>query len=378
MHVRLVPGRRLLASVLGLAVLLALALPAAAVFARSAASQPTPAAQGFYQQTNLVSDIAGIAKFTDAHLVNPWGLVHGPSTPWWVSDNGTGVSTLYDGHGKAIPLVVTIPPPAGSPAGTTAAPTGVVFNGGSGFVVSENGKSGPSLFIFATEDGTIAGWSPNVDLNKAVLAVDHSKVGAGAVYKGLAINTSGTRIYATNFRFGTVDVFNAKFHQVSLAGSFKDPTIPQGYAPFGIQNIEGNLYVTYARQDAQKHDDVAGPGHGFVDVYDANGNLIHRLISRGSLNSPWGLALAPANFGKFSNALLVGNFGDGHINAFDPKSGASLGSLKNSRGVAIQIDGLWALAFGNGNAAGQTNELFFTAGIGGEAHGLFGKIQSES
>jgi uncharacterized protein (TIGR03118 family) len=378
MHVRLVPGRRLLASVLGLAVLLALALPAAAVFARSAASQPTPAAQGFYQQTNLVSDIAGVAKFTDAHLVNPWGLVHGPSTPWWVSDNGTGVSTLYDGHGKAIPLVVTIPPPAGSPAGTTAAPTGVVFNGGSGFVVSENGKSGPSLFIFATEDGTIAGWNPNVDLNKAVLAVDHSKVGAGAVYKGLAINTSGTLIYATNFRFGTVDVFDANFHQVSLAGSFTDPNLPQGYAPFGIQNIGGNLYVTYAKQNAQKHDDVAGPGHGFVDVYDANGNLIHRLISRGRLNSPWGLALAPANFGKFSNALLVGNFGDGRINAFDPNTGASLGSLKNSRGVAIQIDGLWALAFGNGNAAGQTNELFFTAGIGGEAHGLFGKIQSQS
>src|SRR5947209_3772076 len=336
MHVRLIPGRRLLASVLGLAVLLALALPAAAVFARSAASQPTPAAQGFYQQTNLVSDIAGIAKFTDAHLVNPWGLVHGPTTPWWVSDNGAGVSTLYKGDGTAVPLVVTIPPPAGSPAGTTAAPTGVVFNpflstDPDDFLVSENGVSGPAIFIFATEDGTISGWNSTVDLHNAILMVDNSTVGAGAVYKGLAIASAGSHefLYATNFRAGTIDVFDANFNQVSLEGSFRDSKIPDGYAPFVIQNLGALLYVTYAQQDAQKHDDVAGLGHGFVDVSDSDAHLLQRLVKRGKLDSPWGLALAPSDFGQFSNDLLVGNFGDGFINAYDPNTGAFLGQLED-------------------------------------------------
>jgi uncharacterized protein (TIGR03118 family) len=368
MRVRLIP-RRLLASVIVLPLLLLLALPAVA-FAQSNAGS-----QGFYQQTNLVSDIAGVAKFTDRNLVNPWGLVHGPKTPWWVADNGTGLSTLYNGHGVKVPLTVTIPPPGGSPAGTTAAPTGLIFNGTSGFVVKENGKSSPSLFIFATEDGTISGWNPNVDLNNAVLAVDNSA--SGAVYKGLAIasNNSGTFIYATNFHAGTVEMYDSNFKPV---GSFTDPNVPKGYAPFGIQTIGGNLYVTFALQNAQKHDDVAGPGHGFVDVFDTNGKMIRRLLSRGRLNSPWGLALTPANFGKFSNDLLVGNFGDGRINAFDPNTGQTLGSLKNGRGVAIQIDGLWSLQFGNGFAAGETDELFFTAGIGDEAHGLFGKIQFEN
>ena len=371
MRVRLIP-RRLLASVIVLPLLLLLALPAAAL------AQSNAGSQGFYQQTNLVSDIAGVAKFTDSNLVNPWGLVHAPQSPWWVADNGTGVSTLYNGHGVKVPLTVTIPPPGGSPAGTTAAPTGAIFNGTSGFVVSENGKSGSALFIFDTEDGTISGWNPNVDLNNAVLAVDRSTVGAGAVYKGLAIgsNANGTFLFATNFRFGKVEMFDSTF---KLVNSFTDPNVPNGYAPFGIQSNGGNLlYVTFAKQDTAKHDDVAGPGHGFVDVFDTNGNLIRRLISRGRLNSPWGLALTPANFGKFSNALLVGNFGDGLINAFDPNTGQTLGSLKNGRGVAIQIDDLWALQFGNGFAAGETDELFFTAGIGDEMHGLFGKIQSEN
>ncbi len=371
-----VPGRlRFLASLVALPLLLLLALPAAAL------AQSNAGSQGFYQQTNLVSDIAGVAKFTDRNLVNPWGLVHSSTSPWWVADNGTGLSTLYNGNGKAFPigspLVVTIAPPAGSPAGTTAAPTGVIFNGTGGFVVSENSNSGSSLFIFATEDGTISGWNPGVDLTHTILAVDRSTVGAGAVYKGLAIgsNANGTFLFATNFRFGKVEMFDSTF---KLVNSFTDPNVPNGYAPFGIQNIGGNLYVTFAKQDAAKHDDVAGPGHGFVDVFDTNGNMIRRLISRGRLNSPWGLALAPADFGKFSNALLVGNFGDGHINAFDPNTGQTLGSLKNGRGVAIQIDGLWSLQFGNGATAGETDELFFTAGIGGEAHGLFGKIQSEN
>src|SRR6266487_5071716 len=377
MHFRLTLARsRILAPLALLAMLLVAALPGAAFAKANAGSQ------GFYTQTNLVSDIVGNAQLTDGNLVNPWGLVHGPMTPWWVSDNGAGVSTLYNTTQGVkvmkVPLTVTIPAPMGSPAGTTAAPTGVIFNGNGGFNVSENGTSFSSLFIFDTEDGTISGWNKNfTDLTHAVLAVDRSNVGKGAVYKGLAIgsNASGTFIFATNFRFGTIEMFDSKFN---LVRSFTDHRLPQSYAPFGIQNIGGNLYVTFAKQDAAKHDDVAGSGHGFVDVFDTNGNLISRLISRGSLNSPWGLALAPANFGQFSNDLLVGNFGDGHINAFDPDTGAFLGQLSDQKGNPIVIDGLWSLQFGNGAAAGPTNTLFFTAGIDGEAHGLFGKIESAS
>src|SRR6266571_1959331 len=285
---------------------------------------------GLYHQTNLVSDLPNIAKFQDPNLLNPWGLSHGPTTPWWVSDNGAGVSTLYNGAGTAIPLVVTIPPPAGSPAGTTAAPTGNVFNGTSGFVVATSSGAGPSFFMFATEDGTISGWNPSADPTHAILAVDRSTVGAGAVYKGLAIgsNASGTFIYAL--------------------------------------------------QDAAHHDDASGPAHGFVDIFDTNGNLIRRLVSHGRLNSPWGLALAPADFGLFSNALLVGNFGNGRINAFDLKTGEFLGQLRDQANNPITIDDLWGLAFGNDASAGKHNELFFTAGINDEADGLFGKITSVS
>jgi uncharacterized protein (TIGR03118 family) len=223
-----------------------------------------------------------------------------------------------------------------------------------------------------------------VDLTHAILAVDRSQVRAGAVYKGLAMGQQGTSdfLYATNFRFGTVEMFDGNFH---LVRSFTDarlanncPLPNQCYAPFGIQNIGGNLYVTYALQDIHKHDDVAGVGHGFVDVFDTNGTLLQRLISHGVLNSPWGLALAPANFGQLSSDLLVGNFGDGFIYAFDPNRGAFLGPMKDEFGTAVQINGLWGLAFGNGHAAGATNELFFTAGIADEAHGLFGKIQREN
>jgi len=339
---------------------------------------------GLYHQTNLVSDLPNIAKFQDPNLLNPWGLSHGPTTPWWVSDNGAGVSTLYRGDGTAVPLVVTIPPPKGSPAGTIAAPTGNVFNGTSGFVVATSSGAGPSLFIFATEDGTISGWNPQADPTHAILAVDRSTVSqggfVGAVYKGLAIasNASGTFIYATNFRFGTVEMFDSSFN---LVGSFTDPklanTCPlpnQCYAPFGIQNIGGKLFVTFALQNAEKHDDVSGPAHGFVDVFDTSGNLIQRLILHGRLNSPWGLALAPADFGRFSNALLVGNFGDGRINAYDLNTGEFLGQLRDQANTPITIDDLWALIFGNGGQAGQTNQLSFTAGNGDESHGLFGII----
>ena len=353
---------------------------------------------GFYQKTNLESDILGVARFTDPNLVNPWGLSHSPTSPWWVSDNGAGVATLYKGNGRAFPvgspLVVTIPPPAG---GTPpAAPTGNVFNGTSDFVVSANGKSGASFFIFATEDGTISGWNPNVNATNAILAVDNSKVTigkfTGAVYKGLATGQSNNQnfIYATDFRFGRVEQFKADF---SPGITFTDPELAQQcnlndannqcFAPFGIQNIGGKLFVTFALQKAGtpgqpgtfKHDDQEGAGNGFVDIFNTDGTLFKRLISHGQLNSPWGLALAPENFGRFSDDLLVGNFGDGHINVFNPENGTFLGQPKDRFGDPIAINGLWGLAFGNGGLAGPRNTLFFTAGIVGEAHGLFGSIR---
>ncbi|MDQ2942237.1 MAG: TIGR03118 family protein [Candidatus Dormibacteraeota bacterium] len=338
------------------------------------AAIPAAADADGYLQTNLVSDLSTTSpRHIDTHLVNPWGLVAGPATPWWVADNGTGVSTLYDGDGTALSLVVTVPLPNGT--AEHSAPTGIVFNGGTDFKVSKGTKSGPSRFIFATEDGTISGWNPTVDLHLAVLKVDNS--GSGAVYKGLAIGSTGagTFLYAANFHAGTVDVFDKNFAPATLAGKFKDSRIPKGYAPFGIQNLEGKLYVTYALQNAEKHDDVAGPGHGFVDVYGTNGVLLRRLIRHGRLNSPWGLALAPSQgFGEFSGDLLVGNFGDGRINAYDLE-GDFDGTLKQA-GQPIVVSGLWALAFGNGGAAGPTTTLFFTAGIDEERHGLFGSIEA--
>jgi uncharacterized protein (TIGR03118 family) len=339
-------------------------------------------ALGFYQQTNLVSDLPGVATVTDPHLVNAWGMSHSSTSPWWISDNGAGVSTLYNGSGTPFPpgspLVVTIPPPLGSPAGTIATPTGNVFNSISGFAVTKNGVSGRAAFLFATEDGTISGWSPAVDPTNAILAVDNSA--SGAVYKGLApgSNSFGDFLFATNFHNGTVDVFDSHFAPTSLAGSFADPGIPAGFAPFGIANLGGQLYVTYAKQNAEKHDDVAGPANGFVDIFDTNGNLIRRLVTRGRLNSPWGLTFAPADFGQFSNDLLVGNFGDGRINVVDPNTGEFLDQLRDRDNRAITIDGLWGLAFGNGANAGPTNTLFFTAGIDDEAHGLFGSLRHEA
>ena len=387
---------RLLASLTVPLMLLLLTLPG------SSFAQANTGSEGFYVQTNLVSDLANIAKVQDKNLVNSWGLVHGPTTPWWVADNGTGVSTLYNGNGTPFPvgspLVVTIPTPAGV---TTAAPTGIVFNdvnstNPNDFVVSANGKSGPSLFMFATEDGTISGWNRTVNPTHAILAVDRSavKMGqfTGAVYKGLATGTSNNQdfLYATDFRFGAVEQFNANFQ---LVRSFTDPNLSkqcnlnvltnQCFAPFGIRNIGGNLFVTFALQKAGtpgqpntfKHDDQSGLGNGFVDVFSTGGKLLRRFASQGTLNSPWGLTLTPNNFGPFSNDLLVGNFGDGHINVFNPGTGAFLGQLPDQAGDPITINGLWGIDFGNGNLAGETDELFFAAGLNDEADGLFGKIQ---
>jgi uncharacterized protein (TIGR03118 family) len=281
-----------------------------------------------------------------------------------------------------VPPVVTIPLPGGGPGG---APTGNVFNPTSGFVISQGGASGPGQFLFATEDGTISGWNPAVDPAHALIAVDRSAVRqgkfVGAVYKGLALapSGSGSFLYATDFRFGVVEQFDAQFH---LVRSFTDPVLAedcplpgQCFAPFGIQNIGGDLFVSFALQNKAHHDDVGGAGNGFVDVFDTSGTLKGRFASMGSLNSPWGLALAPAGFGTFSNDLLVGNFGDGRINAFDPSTGKFLGQLQDPAGHPIAINGLWGLAFGNGGLAGDTTTLFFASGLNDEADGLFGSIQ---
>ncbi|HSB27763.1 MAG TPA: TIGR03118 family protein [Pyrinomonadaceae bacterium] len=333
----------------------------------------------FYSQHNLVSDIPGLADHTDSNLVNAWGLDSGPTSPWWVSDNGSGKTTLYNVSSGAI-TIFTVP----GAGGAQGNPTGLVFNGGTGFVVN-NGVGAPSAarFIFSSEDGTISAFkgSPIVTVVPNANAPAH-----GAIYKGLAIDsrTAGQFLYASDFHNNKVDVFDSSFHLVTLAGSFTDPNLPAGFAPFGIQNIGGTLYVTYALQDDDKEDDVAGPGNGFVDAFDTAGNLIQRVATMGELNSPWGLAQAPADFGRFSGDLLVGNFGDGRIHAFDPSSLTedgefeAVGLMHSDAGRPIQIDGLWALQFGHGTVAssanGLTTTLFFTAGPSGEDHGLFGSI----
>jgi uncharacterized protein (TIGR03118 family) len=323
-------------------------------------------ARGSFRETDLVSNIPGRAQHLDPNLVNPWGISASSSSPMWVSDNNAGVSTLYNGAGNAIPLVVTIPKPDGSDGGT---PTGTVFNGNGGAFKGDR-------FLFATEDGTIAGWNPAVNLRRARIEVDRSTVGLGAVYKGLAIGNNGVadHIYASNFRFATIEVFDAGYNMVTLSGSFMDPGIPAGFAPFNIQNLGGVLYVTYAMQKPDKHDDQSGPGLGFVDAYDLNGNLLRRVASGGTLNSPWGLAIAPATFGNFHDNLLVGNFGDGRINAFSLRTGAFRGQLKSETSAPIDIPGLWGLQFGNGGQGASPNTLYFAAGINDEQDGLFGSI----
>lgn len=329
---------------------------------------------GFYQQTNLTSNLPGIAKKTDPNLTNAWGISSGPGGPFWVSDNGSGKSTLYDNHGSRQPLVVTVPPAAGGKVGS---PTGTVFNSDTNaFIVSKNGVSGASIFLFDSEDGTISGWNASVDRTHAILAVDNSR--SGAVYTGLAIGTnqSGIFLYAANFHAGTIDVFDKNFASATLSGSFYDPYLPSNYAPFNIENIGGILYVAYAQQNAKKTGPVPGSGHGFIATFDTNGNLIRHLIFRGKLNAPWGMALVGKGFGTFSHDLLIGNFGNGYINVFNPYTGAFLGSLSGQNGKPLIIRGLWALMFGLGGQAGKATQLFFTAGPQHETNGLFGVIQS--
>jgi uncharacterized protein (TIGR03118 family) len=328
-----------------------------------------------YKQTNLVSDLSGTAAHRDGNLVNPWGIVRSSTGPFWISDNGKGVSTLYDGSGNrfpsASPLTVKIPlPPGGS---GLAAPTGVAFNGeNDDFDVAPNN---PAIFIFVTEDGTISAWNPNVNVTNAIRKVNLS---GKAVYKGVALAKVNSRrfLYAANFQTGEVDVFSATFTPVRFSDhQFKDDSLPDGYAPFNVQNVGGRLYVEFAKR-GEGIDEQHGAGLGFVDVFSPSGNLLGRLQHGSFLNAPWAVVEAPADFGAFSGDLLVGNFGSGRICAFDPVTGAFLGFLQNPSGSTIVIPGLWGLTFGNGGLGGITNVLYFTAGIDDEAHGLFGSLQS--
>ncbi|ALL66654.1 TIGR03118 family protein [Paraburkholderia caribensis MBA4] len=329
----------------------------------------TPAPSSFTAAA-LVSDGAVSAPHTDPNLKNAWGVAFNPKGFVWVADNATNLATLYDGNGVPQSLVVTIP------AGTNgdAAPTGIVFNGTQNFTVTRNGKSGVAAFIFAGEGGTITAWAPAVGPTNAFTMYDDGA--GGAVYKGLALaaNNGSNFLYATDFHNNKIDVFDSNFAKVTMPGGFKDSAIPAGFAPFGIQLIGSNLFVTYAMQDADKHDDVAGAGLGMVDVFDTAGNLKQHFATGAPLNAPWGIAQAPGNFGTFSGAILIGNFGDGTINAFDASSGKSMGPLKSSNGSTIVEPGLWGIAFGNNLSNQPSNTLFFAAGPNDEANGVYGRI----
>lgn len=325
-----------------------------------------------YLQTNLVSDQAGEAQFQDPNLVNAWGIGLNPNGGgFWVANNATGVATIYSGavNGQPLqknPLVVNI---------AEIAPTGQVFNGTTDFVIHSGNASGPARFIFTSESGFISAWNSAVPPSSTT-AINQAGI-PNAIFKGITLgnNGQGNFLYTADFHNGVIDVFDKNFMQTTLSGSFTDPAVPAGFAPFNIQNLGGKLYVTYAKQDADQVDEVAGPGLGFVSVFDTNGNLLQHLVSNGPLNAPWGLVLAPASFGQFSNDLLVGNFGDGHISAFDPDTGDFKGQLSDPSGQPISIDGLWGLTFGNGVSAGGKDVLFFTAGPDDETHGLFGSLQ---
>jgi len=349
----------------------------------------------------VLTDANGIVhtpKFVDPNLLNPWGVGESANSPFWVADNGAGVSTLYNTAGMPQARVVSIPAPD-DPLGTGGAPTGLVFNIASGqnaFKVSGVSAAGipnsaPALFLFATEDGTILGWNPAVNPpgfdpakagNYAIIAVNNRN---GAIYKGLAIaiDNGAPRLYATDFHAGTVEVYGADFKPAPglPPDAFVDARLPRGYAPFNVVPITvintTQLFVTYAVQDADKEDDVAGQGHGIVNTFTLDGQMIARFAQHGQLDSPWGVALAPATFGELAGQLLIGNFGNGQINAYSPTTGQFINKVRNPHGQAIVIDGLWTIMFGNGGSGGDKNLLYFTAGPNGESDGLFGSLAIE-
>ena len=354
-----------------------------------------------FTQKNLISDISqpnnadGSAVLVDPNLKNPWGLTRSAGSPWWVANNNSGTSTLYTGAGvppNAFPdphpdsngnginspfnNFVMVPPPGFAP-GTPSTPTGAVFNGSTDFQVAP-GKA--ALFIFATEDGTISGWNPGVDVTNAILKVDNSDKGSahGAVYKGLTSGEiNGKRfLYAANFRSARVEVYDTNFHRVHLGDdAFDDDSIPRDFAPFNVQNIGGSIFVTYAKQDGPRHDPVGGDGFGFVDIFSTSGKLEGRLEHGDWLNAPWGVVWTPRDFGEFSNVILVGNFRSGWVAAYNGFTKKFIGFMRNDKdGSLVFIDGLWSLTFGNNGGAGSSTTLFFTAGINNEQDGLFGTL----
>ena len=319
---------------------------------------------------NEVSDQAAVgAPTTDPLLVNPWGLSQAPGGPLWVANQGTSTSTVYSFTTFAkLPLTVTIPSVGDEGVG----PTGTVFtnfNRPNSFTVSANGKTGHSLFLFDTLDGTISGWAPSVDPANAIIAVDLSST--GAVFTGLTLKNVGstTKLFAADFGNNRVDVFNSQFH---MTGSFTDPSLPEGYSPFNVQTLGDKVYVAYALREADEPEEVVGPGLGYIVVFDTRGNKLTTLVKGGALNAPWGMTIAPASFGEFAGALLVGNLGDGKINAYNPTTGAFLGSLEDAGGVPLSVEGLWALR------PGSDGTVVFAAGVEDETHGLIGVIRPNS
>lgn len=326
-----------------------------------------------YTRTDLTANASGVSASAtvklDANLVNAWGVSRGSTSPWWVSDNGSGKATLYDATGTPQSLIVTIPAPNGEEG--TSAPTGTVFNFTTAFEVA---PTKPAVFLFATEDGTISGWNPAVQPTTAVVKVNQPKK---AIYKGLAIamSSAGPRLYATNFKSGRVEVFDAGFKPVFLGGDAFRSEAGEDFAPFGIQNVGGNIVVTYAKRQPGSTDEIHGAGLGRVMVFDPNGKLLLKLQKGSWFNAPWGIAQAPGDFGAFSHRLLIGNFGDGTIQVFNTVSGAHEGQLLDATGKALTVDGLWSISFGGDNVKnGLAIEMFFTAGPNDEHDGLFGKI----
>lgn len=345
------------------------ALLTVALLAVSSAYEAAAQNTQHYTQTNLVSNLASLAPTKDANLVNSWGLARSSKSPWWVADNGPGLSTLYSGTGTIVPLVVTVP--TGGSSSPTGTPTGIVFNGDStAFPLA--GK--PSTFIFVTEDGTISAWNGGT---AATIVVNN---GNKSVFKGVSIAVADTAkgpqsfLYAADFRKGEVSVYDSNFNPVYFPEGFDDDCLRHGFAPFNVQNIGGNLYVSFAKQGSDKHDEIDGAGLGYVDIFSPHGRLLGRLEHGSWFNAPWGLALASSDFGLFSHDVLVGQFGSGQILAFDAVTGKFKGTLNDSKNNPIHIDGLWAIAFGNNATAGPSTTLFFTAGPDGETNGLFGTI----
>ena len=351
--------------IFGEALALTLASVAAVSYAQSAQH---------YKQTNLVSDMPGVAAVTDPNLVNSWGLSRSSTSPWWVADNGTGLATLYSGTGAIQSLVVTIPP--SDPASPPGTPTGTIFNGGSGFELK---KGFPAVFLFATEDGTISGWNPKVDATHAVIEVN---LKSKSVFKGMTMATVNVPflgpqsfLYVADFRKGHIQIYDSNFHHVpEMEELFDDDSLPPGFAPFNVQNIGGNIYVSFAQQDSDKHDEIDGAGLGYVDVFSAEGRRLLRLQHGPWFNAPWGLTQAPSDFGSNSHDILVGQFGSGEILVFNPVTGKFKGRLLDTSNNPIKIDGVWGLSFGNDANAGPATTLYFAAGPNHEQDGLFGTI----